>query len=203
MGSTAAIAAVEAALAQLEAQLEAQDTLEGRYERALGKLSIRFSLLHLTLEQFSWDLWGVNAPLASILTKDLTTKHLVEKLRASADIVIIRKEERINFISILGRIEKVAERRNELLHSIWIIKQGEPVLCVSKRRGRLVGPDAPSVSEINDLIRSIKQIVEDFMRFTAKTPLRGLFGLGLSSDEKRDGNISSGAKVVPKQHDTP
>lgn len=86
MGSIAAIAAVAAALAELEAQ----DKLEGPYERALGKLSIRFSLLHLTLEQFSWDVWGVYTALASILTKDLPTKHLVEKLRASADIVIIR-----------------------------------------------------------------------------------------------------------------
>lgn len=93
MGSTAAITAIAVALAQLEAQ----DKLEGPYERALGKLSIRFSLLHLTLEQFSWDVWGVNVPLASIITKNLTTKHLVEKLRTSADLVISLKEEGQNF----------------------------------------------------------------------------------------------------------
>jgi hypothetical protein len=189
MGATAAIAAVLV-------QLEAQDKLEGPYEKALGKLSIRFSLLHLTLEQFSWDVWGVKAPLASIITKDLTTKHLVEKLRASADIVIIPKEERTNFLSILRKIEKVAERRNELLHSIWIIKHGEPVLCVSKKRGRLVGPDAPSVEEINDLIRSIMQILGEFSSFTKERSLKGLFGLGLSLDEKRGGHTSSGAKAT-------
>ena len=78
----------------LEKQLEERDKLEGPYERALGKLAIRFSLLHFTLEMFSWEMWGIKGTLASILTRDLTTNHLLEKLREGAKHTMLSEVDR-------------------------------------------------------------------------------------------------------------
>jgi len=140
-----------------------QHRLNAPYERALGKLSIRFSLLHSLVEEFGWQVWGMNMPVAVIITKDLPIKHLVKKIRDSIELVIPKEQDRKKLRAILNRVEKVADRRNEFLHSIWIIKKGQPTFCLSRRRGRLVGPDAPAAEDINDLIRSIMDIVVDFM----------------------------------------
>lgn len=157
--------AVAGALARLH--LEAGEKLEepyAPYERALGVLSIRFSLLHSLLEQLAWEVWGMNMHVAAIITKDLPTKHLVNKLRDTTKLVIFTKEGR-KLLSILNRTEKVADRRNEYLHSIWIIRKGQPTFCLSRKRGRLVGPEAPTAEDINDLSRNIMNIVADFMEF--------------------------------------
>ncbi len=159
------------AFGSLHKQVETQDRLDAPYERALGKLSIRFSLLHSLLEQFGWEIWSMNAHLAPILTRDFPTKQLVKKLRDSSEFVIPKEEELKEFLSILTRAEKAAEKRNEFLHSIWIIKEGKPTLCISRKRGRLVGPDAPSAENIDDLSRSIMNIVADLMRFKGEDPL--------------------------------
>ncbi|OAI46589.1 hypothetical protein AYO43_06070 [Nitrospira sp. SCGC AG-212-E16] len=37
------------------------------------------------LEKISWELWGLDPTVGSIITKDLRTTHLVEKLLASTD----------------------------------------------------------------------------------------------------------------------
>lgn len=172
-------------IAALEKRVETQNRLNEPYERALGKLSIRFSLLHSILEQFGWDLWGMDAHAASILTKDLPTKQLVKKLRDSVRLVNCKEEDRKQFLSILTRVEKVADKRNEFLHSIWIIKEGQPILCFSRKRGELVGPDAPSSEDIGDLSRSIMNIVAEFIAFKDGVPLISLIGRGLGLEKKR------------------
>lgn len=181
MGKSKAIEAV--ALALVQQRLDEQDKLEGPYEKALGRLSIRFSLLHVILEQFSWEVWGIESRIGSIITKDLRTSHLVEKLSASTDLAVLWEKDRKELKTILKKIKKLAEERNELLHSIWIIKNGEPVLCISKKRGRLVGPDAPSVKGINDLIHESMEILGELMNFKERR-LKGLFGLGLNVEIK-------------------
>ena len=65
---------VKETAASLKRQREEQDRLNAPYERALGKLSIRFSLLHSLLEGFCWEVWGMNPHVAAIITKDLPTK---------------------------------------------------------------------------------------------------------------------------------
>lgn len=49
--------------------------------------------------------------IASIVTKDLPTKHLVKKLRYTAHLVIPTEERRKEFCSLLNRVEKVAEKK--------------------------------------------------------------------------------------------
>jgi hypothetical protein len=184
MGKGKPIEAV--ALALVQKQLDEQDKLKGPYEKALGRLSIRFSLLHVTLEQFSWEVWGVEPRFGSIITKDLRTSHLVEKLIASTDLAVVWEKDRKELKSILKKIRRLAEERNELLHSLWIIQNDKPVLCISKKRGRLVGPDAPSVEEINDLTHGSMEILGELMKFEGSR-LKGLFGLGLGLEIKNGG----------------
>jgi hypothetical protein len=172
-------------VALMQRHLEAQEKLEGPYEKALGKLAIRFSLLHFLLERFGWEVWNLNGHLALIITKDLPISHLAEKLRASAEHVIPRHDDRRKFLSILKKVKEAANERNELLHSLWIIREGEPVLCFSRKRGRLVGPDAPSAEQINELSKKVLEIIADFEAFKERRPLSGLFGLGLGSEPKK------------------
>ena len=194
--------------ALMRLHLEAQGKLEASYEKALGRLAIRFSLLHVSLEQYVWDLWGIKGRLALIITRDLPTSHLVEKLRSSAQLVMPRKKDHTDFLSILKKVESVARQRNDLLHSLWIIREGQPIRCFSRKRGPLVGADTPSVEGINELSSTIVEIIGELTELQDRKPLAGLFGLGLTTELykelKLDNESSSvGAKLVPKHHDTP
>lgn len=176
----------EEAFAKLEREIEERKRLVGPYEKALGKLSMRFSLLHLVLEEFSWKVWGLNRQVGAILTKDLPTKHLAEKIRDSTELLIATKEVRNELVTILKSVEKIASRRNEFLHSIWFIHEDKPTLCISRKRGQLVGPEAPSVEDINDLSREIMNLVTEFIEIedgkSLVTRIReAKFGLGLTS----------------------
>ena len=173
-------------LALLQRHFEAQEKFEAPYYKALGKLAISFSLVHFLIERLSWDIWHIDKRVASIITKDLPTKHLVEKLQASIEHLIPKKEDRKDFVAILKRVEKAAEKRNDLLHSLWIIKEGQPVSCFSRKRGGLVSRDAPSVSDLTELIEAIDKIVADLIKWESRKPLTGLFGFGLSQHQKRE-----------------
>lgn len=167
--------------ALIEKQLEEQERLERSYEKAIGKLAIRFSLLHFLLELFSWEVWNLNATFGRILTKDLPTKHLIEKLRSSVDHRILKDSDRKVFLGILKRAEKAAEKRNDILHSLWLIRRGEPVFCFSRKRGALKGPETPTADDIEGLTTSIADLLADFIQFKNKEPLRSATELALDS----------------------
>jgi hypothetical protein len=153
------------AIARLGKEVEERTRLTAPYERALGKLSIRFSLLHSLVEEFSWRIWGLNNDVGAILTKDLPTKQLVKKLRDSAKLVFAKEAACKELVAILNKVEDVADRRNEFLHSIWDIRNGQPIF-ISRKRGRLLDREAPSAEDIDDLTRNIIVLVSDFMQIS-------------------------------------
>lgn len=150
------------AIAKFEREFEERDRFNALYERALGKLSIRFSLLHTLVEEFSWRIWGINSDLGAILTKDLPTKQLLKKLRDSARLFFSKEPAGKDLIAIFKKMEDVADRRNEFLHSIWVIREGKSIF-ISRKRGQLLDEEAPTAEDINDLSREIMNLVTDFM----------------------------------------
>jgi len=96
------------------------------------------------LEKISWELWGLDPTVGSIITKDLRTTHLVEKLLASTDKGIPPTHTK-EFCALLKRAGKIAHTRNEWLHRLWILNDGEPVVRVSKKHGLIRGKDVPSL----------------------------------------------------------
>ncbi len=182
------------AFRELDRNLRAHKQLEAPYEKALGKLTIRFSLLHISLESFGWEAWGLSTRTALVLTQDVPTKHLVEKLRSSTDWLLYKEQDREDFRLILNRIESVASRRNELLDSLWCISEGKPVRCFNRKMG--AGGDAPSVDEINRLSRIITEILADLLAFRRRKPLEQV-GLGLNANQHNGASGTCGAKGLP------
>ena len=143
--------------------------VQADYEKALGRLTIRFSWLHYFLETFGWKVWGLNPTSGSILTKDLQTKHLVIKLRDSSKYAIPRDHDRKRFISILNRIEKAAEKRNDLLHSLWIF-HGPSVGRFNKKSPNL--ESFTTLQDIEQLNRSLMEISIDLAEFKDSGPVK-------------------------------
>jgi hypothetical protein len=150
------------ATAKVENDLE-RKKLTIRYERALGQMSIRFSLLHSLLEELGWKIWGLNKQVGPILTKDLPTKQLVNKIRDSTDL-LLPKDASAELNAILNRVEKVAVRRNEFLHSVWAISMKKGPIFISRKRGILLDRQAPTADDILDLSRNIMKLVAEFMK---------------------------------------
>lgn len=152
------------------------------YEAALGKLTMRFSALHFMLEAFGWKLWQLGPSTGMVLTKDLQTKHLVEKLRQSADRAIPNAADLRDFKSILKKVEKVAEKRNELLHSLWSFN-GES--ATRSNRKDFTVTVITSIDEINKLNRDILDTMDELYKFEEREPLKSPLGMALKEDTKR------------------
>jgi hypothetical protein len=103
------------------------------------------------------------------LTRDLQIKHLVKKLRESSTGAIPKDEDRKHFSSILNRVEKAAEKRNDLLHSLWTF-QGQSVRRLNKKRPHL--EDIPTVHDIDLFNGSLLEIANDLAEFQNSEPLK-------------------------------
>ena len=159
-------------------------TVREAYQKALGALAISFSLLHFHLEVFSWDVFGVDHQTGQILTKDLPTKQLVQKLRLCSNHRAIQEKDRKDFHRILKQVETAAEQRNELLHDLWLIHEGQPVFCY-KRRGRSGKVPAPSLSDIHSSNRTIQALTVKLIDFKERAPISipSFIGIGHPIEE--------------------
>jgi len=143
--------------------------VEESYQKALGALVIRFSLLHYLLESFSREVFGMSIQTATIVLKDLPFTGLIERLRKCTRHRMWRKSDQNEFLSILERAQQTAEKRNEFTHALWLINEGQPVFCYRRRKKE--HSQAPSVGEINELTRSIILVTGDLMNFEKRQPL--------------------------------
>jgi hypothetical protein len=133
--------------------------IRATYQKALGSLAINFSLLHFHLEMFSWEVFAVDHQTGQILTKDLPTTKLVHKLRSCCDRRAIEPTQRTQLFDLFTRIEKAAERRNELLHNLWFIYEGQPAFCYKRGSSKGKVHPAPTASEITEFARSIEILI--------------------------------------------
>ena len=143
--------------------------IEGSYEKALGALVIRFSLLTFLLEHFSREVFAISPKTADVLLSNIPLTLLIDKLRACTKHRMLRERDRKVFLDILKRAKEAAEQRNELLHALWIINQGEPVFCY--RRRNKDQSEVPSIDRINKLNRSITSLTIELIEFTQRKTL--------------------------------
>ena len=143
--------------------------VEESYQKALGALVIEFSLLTFLLESFSREVFALTALTAKILLNDLPFTGMIRKLRECTAHRIPSKSDQKEFLSILKKAEQAAIKRNELLHALWIINEGEPVFCYRRRNKEQ--SDAPSIGEINELTRSTLDLAVALSKFRKRNTL--------------------------------
>jgi hypothetical protein len=144
--------------------------LSTRYERALGRLAIQFSLLHRVTEAFAWQTWGLHKEFRQILTKDLPFKQLVIKLRASIEELELETDDNTEVMGLLKKVEKQADKRNDLLHALWIVETGKPVVCILRREKEPLSK-APTVKEIDELSQEIGDTASHLFDFANRNTL--------------------------------
>jgi hypothetical protein len=170
--------------------------VQKKYESRIGRIAMVFPLIHAVLERHSWLLWGLEPEFGRIVTKDLPTKHLVEKIRASLRELDGEEEAITELKEILKRVEALSKRRNELFHSLWVM-QGEQPVFISNRRHPREQP-IPELQQLEKLYNSVADLSTDLLEFSRRN--RWLGGIGLATRKKYG---RSGANLVPKHHDTP
>jgi hypothetical protein len=72
-------------------------------------------------------------------------------------------------------MEKAAEKRNELLHSLWIIGHDAPVFCMSRKRGMLVAGDVPTIISLDQFNTSLLHLTTDLSNLSKKMLKKPLF----------------------------
>lgn len=153
--------------------------MRAAYQKALGSLAMNFSLLHFQLEMFSWEAFKVDHETGQILTKDLPTSKLIEKLQSCCEHRAIPQEQRTQLSKLLKEIKKAAEERNELLHNLWFIDEGQPAFCYKRGKGKVLH-SAPTVSDISEFARSLEVLFIKLVAFkdTASIRIPSFAGIG-------------------------
>lgn len=142
------------------------------YQKALGSLAMNFSLLHFQVEIFSWEVFQVDHQTGQILTKDLPTSKLIEKLESCCNRRAIPQDQRTQLSKLLKQIMKASEQRNELLHNLWFIDEGQPAFCYNRKRGKGKVQSAPTVSDIIEFARSIESLFLKLVDFKNTASIR-------------------------------
>jgi hypothetical protein len=160
---------------------------EQSYERALGRLAMSASLLHIMIEHFAWRTWSLSPHHGMTLTGDLPAKQLIIKLKKTIKQVFLDEKARKKITDLLDSAEKLNDRRNELLHAIWTIEEGKPSFCYMRKRNNNKDM-APSVEEIDFITDSIYVTASQLIRFEEEQKGNWLspIGLGLQMMKKRN-----------------
>ena len=145
--------------------------IRAAYQKALGSLAMNFSLLHFQVEMFSWGVFQVDHQTGQILTKDLPTSKLIEKLESCCKRRAIPPDQRTQLSKLLKQIMKASEERNELLHNLWFIDEGQPAFCYNRKRGKGTVQSAPTVSDIIEFARLIEILCIKLVDFKNETSI--------------------------------
>ncbi|MGH7260516.1 MAG: hypothetical protein ACREI9_07515 [Nitrospiraceae bacterium] len=146
------------------------------YESRIGRIATYFPLIHVILESFAWNIWGIAPEFARILTKDLPTGRLVAKLRSTLKEVDIEEDVIAQLKDLLTRVESLNEQRNELMHSIWILDGDKPVM-ISRKHKSGEKTVAPTLQELEGLFSSIADLTTELWEFSKRNGLLGAIGL--------------------------
>lgn len=141
------------------------------YQKAIGSVAMNFSLLHFHLEMFSWDVFAVDHQTGRILTTDLPTTKLIEKLQSCCKRRAIPPEQRTQLSRLLTDIEKASTKRNEMLHNLWSIDEGQPAFYYKRRKGEVVH-SVPTVSEISEFAGFLEVLLTKLVDFKNTASIR-------------------------------
>lgn len=174
--------------------------IQEQYESRLGRMAMLFSLMHMILERFAWNTWGIPHEFARILTKDLPIKQLSAKLQSSFKEMEIDKDVSLDLKRLLTRVEKLSEKRNEFMHGLWVM-DGHKIVFLPRKSAGDADPTSPSLEDLEALVNSVIELIVELGDFSKRNMFLGAIGL---ATRKKYGKTcpKDDAKVVPKQHDT-
>lgn len=131
-----------------------------RVVQALGELTIAFGTLEENIRESIWWVLGGNEERAQIMTAGLSFPVLVEKLAA----LVAQKFDHLLLPEPMDelriRMLSINERRNRLVHSLWILDAGTGMSVAERKRARPgVGIDWQSVDvPLEDIERLLADI---------------------------------------------
>jgi hypothetical protein len=138
------------------------------YLIALGRIAASFSLLEHLLTITTWGLIG---PAGALVTEDVKFNSLLKLFRAlvkrqTDDSEILKAAKRW-----CNRAERVAQNRNQMLHSMWTFNlKGDPFGLLpdadtirSKLRGLESELDATSVEQLQEVAQEIAETAVSLM----------------------------------------
>ncbi len=134
------------------------------YELRIGRVATTFELLHNVVERFAWNTWGLNEEAGLVITKDLPTKHLVEKLKATLELPSAERPLDPRLKALLKMVDELSEERNKLMHSAWDFRQSPAVLKCRKLKAKnqSINLDLNGLERLIDRIEDTTLKIFDF-----------------------------------------
>lgn len=132
----------------------------GMLEGCLGRLVMRFSLIHFVLEIHLWRILDMNSKNGRILTEDLPLSNLAERFCKTAEAKYPPSDDLKALRRAIRALGKVNTRRNALVHAFWSFPNDGPPLIFPKK-GQLMSVNAPTVADINQLVKETDRVKDE------------------------------------------
>lgn len=132
--------------------------------KALGELTLNFSLLHYAVEDLAYKMTGLTFSKGSLIFGQMMFGTLRERAQAIAKDTY-PPDTMATLAPLFVKAKDVNQRRNNLVHALWLTKEGSPIHAFDKHTLNLV---ATATSEqVTVLNKEIVELADQFLSFKA------------------------------------
>jgi hypothetical protein len=135
---------------------EHQDTL-----KALGIMTVEFSLLHAALERLLEAVMGLAPNVLPLVFENVTVGTLIRYIKKVAK-PAYKKKQRGQLKPLLEEAEDLLTRRNKAVHAFWYMHATGPSLVFHKN-GK---PGLPSPGDLTAINKDLSALVHHLSNFT-------------------------------------
>jgi hypothetical protein len=129
--------------------------------KALGVMTIEFSLLHAALERLLEAVMGLSPDVLPLVFENVTVGTLIRYIKKVAK-PVYKKKQREQLKPLLEEAEDLLTRRDKAVHAFWYMHHTGPSLVFHKH-GKL---DLPSPGNITAINKELSTLVHHLSNFT-------------------------------------
>ena len=133
------------------------------WAEALGRVTFGFCLLEGVLEECLWEILAEPEPLVcQAITAELSFRRRLDLLSSLHRLREPDSGRQETLRNLLGEAQRIEERRNELVHSLWRFDAEAQAMvrtkATAKRRGLRIDSRPVATSELLDLLNWISDV---------------------------------------------
>jgi len=136
---------------------------EDEYHRELGRIAVGFSRVELGVPLLLGLLCGLSLDVTHPLFDGMTLSHALTKIDKIIPLTVSDAEERGQLAILLKRIKKASERRNNLLHALWMLRGQEVGLQMDRKTKTKRPIKLQELTEFGSVVETLAQDLAEYL----------------------------------------
>ncbi len=144
--------------------------ISDEYLRAIGRITVNFSILELRLAFCVGELVGSTQRIGQLVTARLAFPQLIALLNSLYQERVKEDARREKFLRLLRKAETAAEKRNAVVHAAWAVDLQNPQQTMrfkiqNTKKGLRYQFEGVSVTDLNRTADLIEEVAGEISAF--------------------------------------